>query len=392
MAIGSGNSSPKNGLAFAYDMHNPKSWKGAPTTNVVADALPTTGYIVTNYLDSAATVSFINEGGIPYLEISDVTRATGSTSYPRITASNFLTSTITDGFSVSFEAKGVPNEQIIFSIYSSGSTKVSLTATLTNGWTKYTFENQSSGFTLDRIYLRFGTDITGPVSIRNMQVEQSTVTTPFVEGTRSATESLIDLSGNHTITINSLTTDSNNEFSFNGTSDFMTMDGGKANYEMKNKSYTVEAVIKLDALSRVNGIISDLQYAWWVFRIGSDNAFFARHKYSDVITGPQATSTTVFNSTDYYHVAATFEHGGGMKVFVNGVKEAETDSTLYRNLLGFNLDNRGLMYIGQDRSNAPGSPTYFQGKIPMLKIYNNYVMREIDVKKSFNAIRGRYGI
>jgi hypothetical protein len=45
MATKSGIGVVKNGLVFAYDMHNPKSWKGAPVTNMVPEtsSLPTIG-------------------------------------------------------------------------------------------------------------------------------------------------------------------------------------------------------------------------------------------------------------------------------------------------------------------------------------------------------------
>jgi hypothetical protein len=65
--------------------------------------------------------------GAPCIKFTSVTYDTG---YPRIT-DDFLNSTVTGPYSVSFEVKGTDGAQLNLNIYESGSTKVGHTATLT---------------------------------------------------------------------------------------------------------------------------------------------------------------------------------------------------------------------------------------------------------------------
>ena len=54
-----------DGLVFKYDTGDGKSYRGEPTTNVVADPLPTDGWGVANYQTSTGTRSYSSENGIP---------------------------------------------------------------------------------------------------------------------------------------------------------------------------------------------------------------------------------------------------------------------------------------------------------------------------------------
>ncbi len=173
----------RDGLILYYDAANTKSFKGEPTTNLVADPKPTGLWTVGNYLTSAATITYESEDGIPHLKISDIVYDSG---YPRIQYT-YLTGTISSNFSASFEAKGTEGSQITLNIYSSFSTKITLTATLTADWQRFEFNNVSNGgFVLDYPYLRPLT--TGSTQyLRKIQIESKTYSTTFVDGTRGTT-------------------------------------------------------------------------------------------------------------------------------------------------------------------------------------------------------------
>jgi hypothetical protein len=211
-----------DGLVYYSDGGDMTSFmNNEPTVNVVANPEPTTGWNVSNYLGSTATTTYETEDGVPHLKITNVATGSGNPDYPRL-ENTFLTSNITDGFSVSFEAKGTPGARIVLAIYSNGSTKISNVAYVTSEWTLYIFENKSTGFTLDRPYIRFDQQIDGAERyIRKMQIEQNTHTTPFTSGTRSQNTLLNDLSGesnNGTLT-NGPTFNTNGWFDFDGTDD-----------------------------------------------------------------------------------------------------------------------------------------------------------------------------
>ena len=166
-------------LVLEMDAHDAKSYPGEPTYNVMANPLPLSGWTVSNHLGSTATVTYASEDGVPHMEISDV--AISTSDYPRINMAALL-NTITDNFSISFEAKcNIDGTNLSIALYSGGSTKTTQAATLTPEWKRYTFENITTGFTLDDGYLRPNETVSGAIRyIRKIQVEQKTYSTPFV--------------------------------------------------------------------------------------------------------------------------------------------------------------------------------------------------------------------
>ena len=143
---------------------------------------------------SAGTISYGSEDGIPHLVISNTTANSG-TDYPRV---NFLdlTSTVTDGFSISFEAKADDEGKVLkFALYSGVSTRTTQTANLTTEWKRFTFNNITTGYTLDDGYLRPNETYSGNKYIRRIQVEQKTSSTPFTATSRTASNAVKNISG-----------------------------------------------------------------------------------------------------------------------------------------------------------------------------------------------------
>jgi hypothetical protein len=181
-------------LVFCIDAANSDSYGGEPTTNVFPDPEPAGNFLISQSAGSAGTISYGSEDGIPHLVISNTTASSG-TDYPRVNF-NDLTSTVTDGFSISFEAKADDEGKVLkFALYSSGSTKTTQTANLTTEWKKFTFNNITTGFTLDDGYLRPNETYSGNKYIRRIQVEQKTSSTPFTATSRTASNAVKNISG-----------------------------------------------------------------------------------------------------------------------------------------------------------------------------------------------------
>ena len=181
-------------LVFCIDAANSDSYGGEPTTNVFPDPEPAGNFSISQSAGSAGTISYGSEDGIPHLVISNTTANSG-TDYPRVNFNN-LTSTVTDGFSISFEAKADDEGKVLkFALYSSGSTKTTQTANLTTEWKKFTFNNITTGFTLDDGYLRPNETYSGNKYIRRIQVEQKTSSTPFTATSRTASNAVKNISG-----------------------------------------------------------------------------------------------------------------------------------------------------------------------------------------------------
>mgnify|MGYP005996388867 CR=1 FL=1 len=186
-------------LVFCIDAAHSDSYGGEPTTNVFPDPEPAGNFSASNTSDSAGTISYGSEDGIPHLIISNTTvpqdNGGSGTDYPRINFNN-LTSTVTDGFSISFEAKADDEGKVLnFALYSSGLTKTTQTANLTTEWKKFTFNNITTGFTLDDGYLRPNETYSGNKYIRRIQIEQKTSSTPFTATSRTASNAVKNISG-----------------------------------------------------------------------------------------------------------------------------------------------------------------------------------------------------
>lgn len=373
MAVFSGPEIVNSGLVFHYDIDNvQKSWKGEPTVNLIANSDPTTGWSVANYLTSAATVTFETENNIPHMKITNVVVDTG---YPRIEPSSNLTSTVTDGFSASFEAKGTPGSAIKLALYSAGSTKISLTANLTSDWQRFTFNNQTTGFTLDKAYFRIDTNNTGDVRyVRRIQVEQKNYSTPYVKGTRTANQAIIDMIGGVVLQANSLTYNSNNTFSFNGTNSFV------------NVSSTINAKT---VISTVNPTIISGDYVIYGPKTnGEDNwlgingnqAYLYFTEIAD-INNQSIRSSVNLTAGSWNQIACTIDTNT-VKLFVNG--NESNSSTVAWTVGSWN----GGVDVGK-RGNV--SQRYYSGMIGNILVYNR-VLSAAEIRQNFEALRSRFNL
>jgi len=379
-----------DGLVFLYDTDDGKSYKGEPTTNVMADPLPTAGWGVSNYLSSTATRTYSSENGIPHMEITNV-NVDGS--YPRINMAN-LTSTITDGFSISFEAKSsVADAQLYFALYSSGSTKTSQLATLSTEWQRFKFENLTTGFTLDDGYLRFPSSAdSGTVYyIRRMQVEQKSHATPFVNGTRSATQGLIDRTGNSTINLSNVSFDSNAQMAFDGTDDYAlttftpSADDNKTisvwvNFDILTGSFSY--VVGLDYSNSTDGFIpiSVAPYNGnWVLRM--------RQQLGTLGTNLVVYSNLIINTGEWINLVIS-SNGSAFNFYKNGVKGSAVSGT--NNGRWFSILNEPIMIGASDwLTNQLLSTT--DGKIANVSIYNKQ-LTDAEVLQNYNATKSRFNL
>ena len=379
-----------DGLVFLYDTDDGKSYKGEPTTNVVADPLPTTGWGVSNYLTSTATRTYSSENGIPHMEISNV-NVDGS--YPRINMAS-LTSTITDGFSISFEAKSnLSNAQLYFALYSSGSTKTSQLATLSTEWQRFEFENLTTGYTLDAGYLRFpSSGDSGTVYyIRRMQVEQKTHATPFVDGTRSSTQGLLDRTGNTTIDISNASFDSNAQMTFDGTDDYADVSATDL-FQPQNTTdgFTVEYVYRPEANTSVVPVGNlDSTNGWFQAPIsnGSLGAYLYFSTDGVVLSTDSSYAINSGIIGKYQHIVMVLKWSDTANSFIMVNGEDKTASKATASKYTVSGSANPALRIGK----RGGSIWPANGQMPLIKIYNR-ALTAAEVLQNFNATKSRFGL
>jgi hypothetical protein len=301
-----------DGLVYYSDGGDMTSFmNNEPTTNVVADPLPTTGWsVAAGTQGSALTRTYLEEDGKPFMRFSGVTNGND---YPRVTNSVFANSaTITGTFSTSLEVRGTAGAVLRFRIYENGSTKITNT------------------------------------------------TTPFTAGTRSQNTLLNDLSGesnNGTLT-NGPTFNTNGWFDFDGVDDYIN---GQDSVPLGNPC-TVMALINCNSGGSGAGVVfgssANGSDNWFEINNTSVQLFATRIADTDNFT--LSGGTLVCDGTRWYNIAMTID-GATAKIYLDGV---EVNSVTQQFTIG---DWTGTFDIGR---RGKVSQRYFKGSISNVIGYN----------------------
>jgi hypothetical protein len=389
MGASSGPDTITDGLVFAYDMGNPdKSWKGAPTTNLITNPLP-----------NGTTTGFAAIGGVGTLTYDTQNQAIKwvRTSYESWGAYHNVnpifngTLSTSVQYSISFEWK-VENNNFSNNVYTyelvqgnavspAGTANLAANSTLQpNGWFlfKYTFTpaNAGVGDAYNRIYFPSQSANTSTFYWRKIQFEQRAFATPFVSGTRSNTQALFDLTNRSTITASSLTYSSDNSFSFDGIDDTVT-----ANLTgIPNFSALTVNVWFYSNVNTSTCLINNLPFILHFRGAG----FYLRS--SDGVNDSGYLAWQTLPSGNVWNMLTATWNGTTMKLYLNGNKQS--------NELSYSGGTTGLLRANENVTVGGYfnvSQPWTNGKIGQAAIYNR-ALSENEVSQNFNALRGRYGI
>jgi hypothetical protein len=386
MAVYSGPEIANSGLVFHYDMGNTiKSWKGAPVTNLLTNSNFASGVAPWNYQtveNSAGTLdTTVTRDGFNTVKI--VRTTLGGEANFWLNASGLAPNT-TYTFSADCLSNKA-NQAALFSYF----------GTTSNGFQYHSgsgkWERLSHTFTTRStepyIQIRMWSDnttINSPVWFTKVQLEPGSFSTPYTVSSRSNTQAVLDLTKTTTITANSLTYQSDGTFKLNGTSDVFSTSPSIT----LTSSYAIEAWIKRDVINAQHGIMSDLQYSWWLFYVNSGNKLVLQHARSAPSYVINSTVSTANIGTGWTHVAGVFDTTTGMKLYINGALDTSNTNTAVFDLGA----GRGPQFIGVMREGAAGvNSSYFGGTIGAIKIYNR-ALTATEVQQNFEASRGRFGI
>jgi len=229
--------------------------------------------------------------------------------------------------------------------------------------------------------------LTDIVYIRNLQVESKSHNTPFVNGTRSTTDSLLDTTGNHSINVSGLSFDSSAQIDFDGTDDRIDT----ALYHLSGSSHTEEVVVYRGTAGAQQGILSDLQYGFYGLLFLSNNKI--RYRQMQQLSNPTSYPNISIDTPDTYgvgtyHIVGSFSSTNGFRLYVNGVLKNSNSTNLPFNLSG----NRGINHIGVYKDSTSSSYNNpFDGKIYIVKCYNRELTQE-EIKNNFNGLRHRFDL
>ena len=403
MGIHRGPNTVKDGLVFGYDTGYgvadnstaTRFYPGEATANIFSNpnfanhtdvTVGTTSVIKQDFGDGRIGIQMIQAG------TSDIAGfSMGSYSAPvsagTYTWSSFIHSTSTGGkvkAQITVYVNGTRHWLTSSNTWTTSVTECShlFIATVANQW--HRIENQFTLPTGTLTNLQLGsfyrTTSNFTIKIANAQLELKSHTTPFVDGTRSSTASLIDLKKTANIDVSNVSFDSTGQPDFDGSNDYIYIDEDILNVS----SFTVEAIVNITSTGNNNkpiftcGNLSSTGIWFFKHRSGLGNRL-VMHGYDGVNPRVDITSTNVVPDAENAYVAVTF-NGTSYQLYINGVADGNSVSD---NAVAASNDN----YIGRQSS----SGTYLLGDVPVLKIYNK-ALTATEIKQNYNAYKNRFDI
>lgn len=414
MSCNSGPDISNRGLVLSLDQENTqKSWRGKPTVNL---QLPN----VINWSNTAIVtlLSEVSPIGTPVYSVTDnssgylastrnLTVANDSNTY---TISLYIKKTYGAtsarlGFNTSFTGGATP---IYYNQRFNSDTGAATTGAVENlsYWWRWDFQitNNSTGNTTLGCSFYPATGLydsgdnavaTGTAIVSSVQIEQNTFATPFVNGTRSVTQSLLDITGDNTIDATNLTFNSRGLFEYNGTSNYIRNN--------INHSYLSSSAIEV-VFSSVDHPATGKKYIAGYRHNGGFSYPTTGSIYIDgnilsasLITASQVyrtvTSPTLIQRGVPYHVVFNKDTTNGvMELYVNGdLKGTQTfDAATYAQwTTAGSYIGADIFEIGKSTNTSAGqgwSTDYFKGTIPTTNVYDR-VLTATEIKKNYTSYR-----
>lgn len=390
---------PKNntsGLVFEYDMFNTKkSWMGKPSTNLLYRSDDLYGGLWYGYCagnmnnvtyhttDIMAPDSSYNALKI-VMDGSTGCGAGGSwgmlwgqsqifTSGTTYTASIYIKAdrptTVTLGLNDSYGAG-----------YSINTTWQRISITITPS---------GSGGVLDRGLQFIRGDSTSGITLYvwGAQLEVGSFATPYISSygsptSRSTTQAILDLTNNNIITASSLTYNSDGSFSFNGTSNSLTIPFNSSLFTFNNEQ-TIIIWMTNNSPSAARRNPYDQAYA------GAGTITHENDTYFDYYYGTQGN-----NGSTYTNLSSSFNVVVGETAMIAITRNTST-VTWYKNGTfsnsGSNPYGSSVLTGTNNITIGAGYAGYFGGSLYIVQIYNR-CLSATEILQNFNAYRGRYGL
>jgi hypothetical protein len=409
----------EDGLVLALDAANVKSFRGEPTINLINNPLnPLSGWNHNNMVITEADngffsanetttndshivrQSFTTQPSTIYTFSCFVKKlgrryiALSFTSYPNWTGGqgghtyfDLDTESIVSSLGTGPIAAGIsrlPNTDIYFVFITAiSSSSVGSAVNL--------FTYADSNFST------FSGDVNLGILFKHFQLEAKPYATPFVNGTRGATVATgggwkdMTLSGNNGALTNSPTFDSDNLGSlvFDGVDDYITLSNPNWSSVFNNtigNNFSLRCIIKPTNIGTHQALISQRHGdAMSLFLLANGKVTLEMDDTSN-----RVGTNTVLQNNNWYDITVTFENNTSQSrayYYVNG--QFERDELKWD---GNGVSTNNNLWIGwQSRTNYDINPTYFNGEIAYVQIYNRALTAE-EVLQNYNATKGRYGL
>ena len=390
MGINRGPNLTKDNLVFGYDAGYgvantavpTRFYKGKPTVNMLTSGDNFANWNKTQNSGNPPTItSDVAQGPFDGTLAYRMSIPTGG-SYPRLYQYYTPASTATHTFSVWLKAES-PGQGVFVGAFrnSPWALPSSTSFTITDEWVNYSLPINPQDTTSMQLYIGSHDSHKGKeFLIYGAQLEASSDKSPFVDGTRSDTASLIDLKRTTNIDTTNISFDSlTGQPHFDGTDDKITL--SHANSPTSNKSF--EMVVKFDSLPATNSYKSIWQkQSNWNQTGGIMMQFIYgafRFSYGDHWGGSATYGQANFTTGKYYHIVGTVDNtsGANAKLYLNGILVATGT--------GSQPTTTSVLNIGE------GNGGRLDGPLDVFKMYSETLTQE-DVTQNFNAYKNRFNI
>jgi hypothetical protein len=222
----------------------------------------------------------------------------------------------------------------------------------------------------------------GFILYRNPKVEfdaPGLAASPFVAGTRSNTQAIRDLTNNNTITASSLTYASDGTFSFNGSSDYLTIPN--TTLGNGNVAWTVNCWMKTTTTTNSLGqgsVLSNISGGPVYSMMGVNNGKIVYWTYQNNEWTQKLGVGTTVNDGNWHMLTWVNYANYTMDMYVDGILDSNVANSTSGN-------NNPVDVIGRSWAG------YFPGSIASLSRYTRSLTAS-EVQQNFNALRGRYGL
>lgn len=408
-----GSSTVTNGLVFAYDQDNIKSYRGPVTTNllnqITANAsdngstyrffagtedvyIPSVGNVTSKYVDMYNDYNGGSGNCCPNPYTFGSPSVSGGTEYTyailyksanRYTHPNYM-------YHYEYGASGYLTEYGLF--YTDGSYSGS-ERHLGDGWywasSKFTTNAAATYFNCYAFMYQYATwnrfYVAKVLLAQGNHLNLHPKYWPDVGQSRTSSQVCLNAINNSSLTFENNSFNNDGSLNFNGSSYLSA-----GNYGSQFSNYTVTVVFKSDSVSSYRNPID----CNWLIYNGSYSNIGPRleqNNYGNLVWIVGDTSGNYENvnvvasglSSTPYHVVTLTKTGSTLTAYYNG-NVTETKINAYQHPGYFNNINLG-------RGFSADSERYFIGKIPATYVYNR-ALTPAEVKHNFNALRGRYGL
>jgi len=385
----------REGLVFGYDTGYgiadnstaTRFYKGKPVVNMLSYGDDFNSWTKAKNSGSYPTINTkVKEGPISGT-MADRLSLPSDGSYPRIYQNFTPTSTTAHVFSVWLKGETTGQGCFVGAFRNSPwSLPSSTNFNITTEWVKYSFNINPADTTSHQIYIGSHNSHGGKsFLISKAQLAPGTISSPFTNGSRSSTASLIDLKKSTNIDLSNVSFDSTGQPILDGTGDYFQTDTNCG----VTGDITLEVVFEEfgGTAPHTTILCTDTNH-----NRGAKLMSYKNHDRYGLWLGFGSSgllamvSGALVNNTKYHLVGTWSQSTGIAYIYLNGVLTGtiNTGETSQMSLAN------GLVTVGSDYHGLESSYG-LNGSVPVSKIYNKVLTAE-EVKQNFNAYKNRFNL